>query len=521
MIGSMPLRLAMSPCCVRYSPIVMAFAFGLGCSPLWAQEQTDDRRPFAIEPYVSVTETLTDNNNLTTSNRQSESITRPTLGVRASADSAHLKGYLDYSLSGLVYGRGTARNELLNALSAFGTAELVENRAFIDLGGNISQQALSAFGQLAPDSSVANSNRVEVSTFSASPYVRGRLGSAAAYEARLSYSSTRTNSSAASDSSTASGRLRVNGATALSLVNWLAELSHVETDFTEGRRTDADVGRGVLTWIATPQLRVSAIGGAENNNYVGLERQSHSLVGFGVDWRPSERAAISVQRERRFFGSSHAVTFAYRTPRSAWTYSDVRDVSSTPAQSGVIGVGGTNFEIVDRLFADTYPDPVSRRPFVDAFFQGQSALDPNQQAFASFIRSALTVQRVQNLSFALLGLRNTVTLAALQTETRQLDQVVLASQDFNSASLIKQRGLSAEWAHRLTPLATLSLLAGYERTTGSLDTQDASLRSLGGRWTTRLGRRTNLSLGARHARFTSATSPYRESAAFGTLEVKY
>src|SRR6185312_3367064 len=96
-----------------------------------------------------------------------------------------LKGYLDYSLTGLWYARGTASNQVLHNLAASGNAAIVENFFNVDLNGSISQQAISAFGVQSPDTSLHNPNQTSVASFGVSPYLHGRLGDRFDYEARL------------------------------------------------------------------------------------------------------------------------------------------------------------------------------------------------------------------------------------------------------------------------------------------------------------------------------------------------
>ena len=497
---------------------LLALAACAACGVAHAQDAPPVGRAYLIEPSASITETFTDNNGLTTDKR-SDLITQASVGLRASANSARLRGFLDYSLSGLVYTNNTARNELRNALNAFATASLVENRVFVDIGGNISQQGVSAFGQQTPDSAVANPNRVEVSTFSLSPYVVGHLGSFADYEARLSYSATRSDSSVTSDSNTSAGRFRLGGKTALAVLGWSAQLTHTEIDYSLGRHTEDDLARGVLTWAVTPQFAVAAIGGTESNNYVSLDKQSHAVSGFSVNWKPSERTTLFAERENRFFGESHAVTLTHRTARTVWAYSDLRDIASLPGQAA-LGSVGTAFDLFFQQFASVEPDPVLRRQLVNSFLQ-VNGISPSAQRLTAFQTSAVTLQRTQNLSFALLGIRDTLSFTASQSNSRRLDVVATVGDDFSSTEVIRQRGLSVDLAHRLTPLSSVSLNATYQRTTGSLDAQATSLKSLSAQWSNRLGRRTDFSLGARHAVFDSSTSPYDESAVYASLRLQF
>jgi uncharacterized protein (PEP-CTERM system associated) len=129
----------------------------------------------------------------------------------------------------------------------------------------------------------------------------------------------------------------------------------------------------------------------------------------------------------------------------------------------------------------------------------------------------VTLQRAQNISFALLGLRDTLTFTASKSQNEQLDAVI----PLNDFSLLRQRGLAVDLAHRLTPISTVSLNALYQRASGSLAVQTTTLKSIAAAWSARLGRRTDLALGARHAVFDSTSSPYDETAVYGTLRLQF
>ena len=112
--------------------------------------QTDEagagKQMVTIVPRLSITETLTNNVNLSSVAAQSDQITEITPGVQIGIDGARLKAYFDYSLNHVYYAQGTSPSENQNSLNTFGTFEAVENWAFIDFSGGIWQQTISAFG---------------------------------------------------------------------------------------------------------------------------------------------------------------------------------------------------------------------------------------------------------------------------------------------------------------------------------------------------------------------------------------
>lgn len=501
------------------SAAVLVVAPGSAWAQVEAVPQSAAGRTFSIVPSLSITETFTDNSRLVTSGRQADLITQVSPGLRISSTSGRVKGFLDYALTGLVYARNSGSSEIQNSLNARANVEAIENWAFLDASANISQQAISAYGTQSVDSSSVNANRTEVRTFSLSPYVRGRVADLATYEARLTQAWTRGSSNAESDNSNSQATLRMEGDSGLRLLSWSADATRQVIDFSEGRRTEDDRLRGVLHFAVDPQLRLSLIDGRESNNYVSADKESHSTPGWGVDWTPTERTRLTVQREQRFFGKSHAFVFEHRMSRSVWRFSDTRDVSTGFGQSAP-GSLGTAYDLFFTQFASLQPDPALRARLVDDFLQA-NGIPPSTKVFTGSQASAATLQRQQTLSFALLGIRDTLTFSASQREGRRLDTVVVAADDFANGNLVRQRGFSLGLAHRLTPQSALNLVASMDRTNGSTTAQATRLRSISLGWTGRLGPRSNASLTARHAKFDGSTEPYSESALSAALILQF
>ena len=146
-----------------------------------------------------------------------------------------------------------------------------------------------------------------------------------------------------------------------------------------------------------------------------------------------------------------------------WTFTDTRDVSTGRFQADASI--GTPYDLYFRQFASTEPDPVRRDVLVRNFLQA-NGIDPNSTVISQFLTSAPTLQRTQELSFALVGLRNTLTFRASQSKTRRLDTVSPVVDDLAVADHVRQRGLAVDLAHRLTSVAVLTLTGSYQKTTG-------------------------------------------------------
>ena len=476
-------------------------------------------RAFSVVPSVSISETLTDNSRLVSFGRQSDLITQITPSVRISSTGGRVKGFLNYSLSGLAYARHSQVSNFQNSLSALANVEAVENWAFLDASADISQQSISAFGTQSADPTLVNSNRTEVRTYKLSPYVRGQLADLASYEARLTHTAVSNSSTAASNSSNDEARLRLGGDSPLRVLSWSADATRQVIDYRVGRRTEDDRLRGELHFAIDPQLQLTLIDGRESNDYVSLDKQSHSTPGWGLDWKPTERTRISVQREQRFFGNSHTYDLEHRTPRTVWSYRDTRDISTGFGQP-TAGSLGTAYDLFFAQFASRQPDPALRATLVNNFLQA-NGIAPTTQVFGGSLASAVMLQRRQELSFALLGIRDTVTFMASRSDARRLDSIVSVADDFSNGNNVRQRGYSVNLAHRLTPLSALNLIASMDRTSGSTAAQSTRLRSISLAWSGRLGPHSSGSLGARHSVFDSATNPYKETAATAALSLQF
>ena len=75
---------------------------------------------------------------LSGTNPQSEQTLELSPGVRVVVNRPRVKGFLDYSLSGLYYAQKTSGDNLRHALNANARIDAWDNRAFVDLSGVVS-----------------------------------------------------------------------------------------------------------------------------------------------------------------------------------------------------------------------------------------------------------------------------------------------------------------------------------------------------------------------------------------------
>ena len=179
------------------------------------------------------------------------------------------------------------------------------------------------------------------------------------------------------------------------------------------------------------------------------------------------------------------------------------------------------YELYFSQFASVEPDPIRRAALVNNFLQ-VNGINPNATAVGSFLTSALSLQRRQDLSFALLGQRDTITFIANRSEGLRLDTVVGGvNDDLSNSAAVRQRGLSVNLAHRLTPETSLTVVASLQKAADAQGLQNTSTKSVSVNVATRVGTHSTAVLGARRVVFESLSAPYTESAITGTLNIQF
>lgn len=453
-----------------------------------AQDSTPQEgvaRDITIAPRVTVSEVFTDNIRLVNTAKQSEIVTEFSPGIRVTRESGRLKGFLDYALTGSVYANASSPNRTQNQLNTFGSLEAIDNWAYVDFSGMVGQQSISAFGTQSSQDYAINANKTEVSNFQISPYLRGNIADLASYEARYSRAVVR-DSAAVSGVATTDGIVNVSGSSAFKKLGWSVNASQQNIDYSVGRATEADLFNLGLSYAITPQFSVLASAGRERSNYTSLELQDYDTNSIGVNWTPSENTKLMASQGRRSFGETHDLNFEHRTALTVWKYVDSRTISSAPSQTGLLA----------------------------------NSANPTAPVVSGFLSSAVSVQRRQDLSFTLLGIRDTVTLLATRSENRRLDTVSTAVDDL-LASMVHQEGFSVNYIHRLTPVYVLAVLASQQRTLGVLSLPDANLYFLNIELNGKTGKNTSASLSLRRSVYTGGVSPYDETALSIQLIVQF
>lgn len=495
---------------------------GMGAAPIVIPNRVLGNEPstdqaWNVVPRVSLTETLSNNINLSSSNQQTGLITQLMPGVGISGRTARLKLYFDYGLSANFYTNGSQSNNTQSALTTFGTFEAVDNWLFVDFRGMISQQLINPFGTQAPSAAYDNRNTAQTGSYSVSPYIRGQFAGASEYYLRYNYSYTDSGASGYSNTTLSQWLGQVRGNTRFQNLKWTIDGSQQSTDYSRGRNYDDQRIRAMLTYQLFPELNISGSGGTESNNYQSIDMERKTTYGYGFNWAPTDRTIVSAFQEERFFGNGHNVLLSHRFPLSTIRYTDVRDVSFIPGQYTTAGMG-TFYDMYFEQFTNLIPDPSARSNYVRNMLS-QAGISPNAQATSDYLSNRPRVQRLQQLSLILYGSRNSITFAANRSNSEALTVIQGAVGDaLGNASRIEQQGYLVFFSHRLTPLTALNL-SGNRQTTESdqFAITKTTMTTYSAGVSTRFGPKTVGSLNLRHSQFDSSTSPYNETALVGTI----
>jgi uncharacterized protein (PEP-CTERM system associated) len=505
--GNSPLRFP-----VGLSALVMA-------NLALAQSVSGPTPAFSIVPRISVSERFTNNVALASSGKKSELVTTISPGISLRSNSGRLKGTLDYSLNEIVYARGTSGRQSQNALSSSAVLEAVDNFAFIDFSGSISQQSISALGLQSTDGSSINGNSTETSTFRLSPYLKGNLAGIADYEARYGWTSSKSGATVASDILTTDASLRLSGSVRGGPMGWSADTSSQKAKYSLGRTVQSDRLGGSLSYAFSPQLSASLLISRESNNYTTAATESHGSAGLSMNWRLSDRTSIAAQLENHNYGQSHNISILHRTARTSWRFSDSRAVSNSPAQNGVTSLGSLS-DLLFNQFSNLEADPLKRVELVNRFLR-ENGLNSNTPVISNFLSSQVSLQRRQEASFALLGVRDTISFVMSRGSNNSLSNFTTSIDDLSTNTVVHQSGFSVIYSHRLTPDTSMNAVASRQSTSGSGGGAGTSLRAVDISISSRLGRQMSASIGARRVFFDSVTNPYTETAVTGNLNVQF
>lgn len=481
-------------------------------------------RAWRVEPTIAVRETWTDNIGLQPSrDARSDLVTEILPGIAVRGRGARVRLDLEYQPTALIYARDSERNDFLNGLAATGVVEAIERILFVETRAQITQQSVSPFGTQSVADANSNSNRTETRIFSITPYSRGILGSWATYDLRYDATATRTADPVGVDSNARNWSARIENANPIGDFGWIIDYADSRVDFDVGQDARSSLARGTVTYRIRPQLVSFVRGGRQRNNYDGSDR-NYSTHGLGLHWAPTERTRVSAEIDKQFFGTGYAYSVQHRTAQTAWNVVASKGETTSAAQL-TRASAGSMFDRFSDILADQIRDPDQRANRVREVL-ARSSIPTQSISQAGYLSSGVFVEKRLEGSAALMGVRNTVTIAAYKRDTRQLlGAESLRSEDATSVPDVRELGATLSWNHRLSGLASFTFTSGWQR---NLSAGDDGLRTVLRRFEliaqTQLGPRTDASAGLRHVRSDGrdeSSAGYRENAVLVSVRHRF
>ena len=488
-----------------------------------AQNDPSTQRRYMIEPRLQLSEIYTDNYSASSTQAESDLISRLTAGVGWRARVGAIRGNLDYALTAVAYARHSDRNELQNALNADLAADLIDNRLQLLTSASIARAAISAFGVQPGGGGDASANVTETRNLQVTPTLRGPVGPELSYTAALSQSYSSAASSSVGDSRSTSVFARLEPTTRARL-GWALDASHLTSTYEQGRSTRTDRLFGSLNWaIDDLDLRLSAKGGTERTNLLSLDSTRYSTWGVGAVWTPSPLTRVSADIEERFFGLSHALSIEHRTARTIFRLRSARSLSTSGSSNA--GQDSTLFDLYNGQpgWVARFPDAAVREAAVNDFIRRGLNEDPLRVVNSGFLRSAATVDDDLSLSAAWTGPRSAAMLTLSRSKARRADTLTTAFDDLSLVNEVRTRRLSVDLSHRLTPLSTLTLLLAQQRGNAGDGTTALANRQtqVDLQYSTRLNQDTTLSGGLRRTQFQTGLRSYAETALSANLGMRF
>lgn len=464
------------------------------------------KQELVFEPLVNGSLMYSDNHDQRAVAPESDFITRLGAGVSMRAESGRVRGSLDYMLTAINYARHSNRNALQNTLAARGTADVLDDRLQLLADANINRSAVSAFGVQTGTGGDANDNVTEVRTLRLSPRLRGVLGPAVRYSAQLGYSVSDSSNNNTGDSTLTTATLHLEPSDR-AVLGWAVDASHATSDYKTARtyRTDRLDGAGQWT-ITDLDLLLTARAGYERTNLTTLDAEGGTTWGVGLVWQPSPRTRLALQRDERVVGNTYSMSFDYRLPRTVFSWSKARSLSTDASP--------TNSAIVSLIQSDP-----ALLAAVQRFLQNG---DPTRAVNLDFLRSVATSQDQQQFSVAWTGLRQSVLVNWRTSTVTRIDPLASLAGDLALTDQVRQRGFVLNLSHRLSVDNSLSLLLQTTNSRGVLASQRSKQRIGDLQYSTRLAKDTTLVVSLRRALMESGLQPsFDENSVTATFGVRF
>jgi uncharacterized protein (PEP-CTERM system associated) len=480
------------------------------------EERTALKRQ-TVTPSIAITETLTNNVNLTSSEGARGdlvSLITPSLTIDEMGTRTCLRGTIAAPVA-LYVKTGGENNTAYPSVSLIGNAEILERIFFIEGAILASEQFLTPFGAQPADLSNATQNRYTAANYRVSPYIKGTTSDGIRYELRNNNTWTNLSGAPIATNNAYYSEWRGNVASPVAQVSWSLDYDWNDVKFNDQSGQISELTRASLFYQVDPSVRVSVDGGYEDNRYTFTDYHD-AIYGVGVQWRPTPRTNLVANWEHRFFGSSYLVGFDHRTPLSAVSARFSRNITSYPQTFLTIPPTGNVPLLLDVILSSRFPDPAQRQQIVDALITDRG-LPTSISGPVNLYTQQIYLQEDGNLTLGLLGARNVVLIVGYYRRTEAITGAggtlppELAGLNDNT-----QKGVTVNWTHSLDRMLTLNATGTVSQTVAIAPLAGKTNQGLVSlRLTSILSPNTTAFVGARYQKLSSnVANDYNEAALF-------
>ena len=385
-------------------------------------------------------------------------------------------------------------------------ARLIEDFLDLDASANGSRQATSAFGPRYTEL-YSGFNSTDIRTWSISPVVRHRFGSAADLQLRFTRDGVQADGASAafgdSLSSTALFNLSsaANGANR-SAFGWGLQYMRQNMD-TERFGQSTTVNAAVnLSYRLSRTWSLVANAGHDSYEYPALnDRTAGNTYTGGFVWTPSSRTSVDARFGHSYLGKtgSLAATQSNRRLVSRVSYTDQ---VTTSRQQFLMPASFDTASMLDKLFASAISDPLARAQAVQTYM-ATTGLPSSLASSVNYLSNRFVREKRLQAAYIYSMPHSALALSAYKSERtpimrEQSESDVLGSQLGMLDDNVRQRGIDAQFSYRLSPRtntnAGLSASRSTSMTTGAVSPSHVLRLGL----THQFDRRTHGSVELRH-----------------------
>ncbi len=475
---------------------------------------------WTIDPSIGVSGTATNNVNLDPSDqREGDFVTQitPTLVVSERGTRTNLVGFI--SLPVVLYARtGSENNKVYPSVNLLGTVQPVRDFFFVEGSVSVAQQFFNPFGPQPDGLTNATRNRYRSDTYRLSPYIKGVTPGNINYELRNDNVWTNLSGAPINADEARYTRFFASASNTAQELGWRADLDYNDTKFNEQNSIITRLGRFAPVYAVTPQTRLAASVGYEDNTYQ-ISSSRGAIYGVGIEWNPTPRTKVLGYWEHRFFGSSYRASINHRTPLSIWSIQASRDISTYPQQLATVPGGVDVSAFLNGLYS-SITDPVDRQRTVDEIIQNRGLPSTLGGPVPLYAQQILLQQRA-SATAGLIGARNSILLTIFNLRSEPiLGSGTPLPPELAGGNDNTQTGASLVWTHNLAPTIILVGSVNASRTVANsgldFSTRQGSAQALLSYSATR---RTSVFGGVRYQESSTefGLSDYSEAAVFAGI----